>query len=445
MMNSLLARGFYWLAQAALPLGRGGARLAHWMLLRAVVFDPRLERARGWLYLIEGSFARDRGDIDGAVELLRRCAAILPSSDVAIANLGIALTMAGKHEEAIQVIERSIRGEADLTGESQIWTALAWSYLRSGRAPKALDACDRATESRAASAETEVIRRLAHGVRRGLVHREDLAQRLRAAPRIVPLVLEFCQHLAKTGSRDLARQVLSCFGPSLQERAYLLLARSALNEDDCDTAGWATEEYGLRGGSPVMCATLRAEMALRRGDDAQALQEASAAVARAPERASVREQLVRVRLVTGEVGEASRLAAEAVQLKGAGALAAGLAALDMLDHADSRAARRLFSSERGGDALACTHAHAAQALITALSRDRADEARAFAVTGLREALDLPAWAARPHILERLADVYAHSLELAPPAETDDGTTAEELLAELQDRVRKLQRQVPRGE
>ncbi len=444
MVNRLFARAFYWLAQAMIPLGRTGAGAAHWFLSQALMFDPRLDRARGWLYLIEGSMARDRGDIESAVALLRQCATILPHSDVVIANLGIALTMAGKHEEAIQVIERSMRGEADLTGEPQIWTALAWSYLRSGRAPKALDTCERAQESRAGSPEIEVIRRLAHGVKRGLIHREDLSLRLRAAPRIVPLALEFCQHLARTGERDLARQVLSCLGPSLQERAYVIIARSAMNDDDLDTASWAVRELENRHAALVTCGTLQAEIALRRGETSAALQHAAQTALKAPQSAMALEQLARVQLVAGEWNSAVEAAEKAVALKGAGALAAGLVALRMADTGQWPEARRLFHVERSGDALACAHAHAAQALLTAVTHQQPEEARSLAAAGLREALDLPDWAARPHVLERLMQSFERTVSIAllesDGREDPKLEEPEELLAHLAGRAEKLQRQ-----
>jgi tetratricopeptide (TPR) repeat protein len=138
--------------------------------------------------MLEASAARSEGDIERSITLLREAGAHMPGNDLVIASLGVDLSAAGRHEEAIQTLERALRGETDITGEAQVWTSLAWSYLRSGRAPKVSHVFDRAQESHAVSPELRVIRVLALAVVHGFVQRDRLVELVRLRASAVPMV-----------------------------------------------------------------------------------------------------------------------------------------------------------------------------------------------------------------------------------------------------------------
>lgn len=410
MLSNIIAKWLYWTAQGALPLGRLGARLARLLLIRAQLFDPKLERARGWQCLIESSIARERGDVDEAVRLLRDASEILPDNDAIIANLGITLAMAGRYDESVEVIERAMRGETDITGEPQVWVALVWAYLRSGRAPKALEACERATESQAASLDVRVLKNLALAVCRGLVQRDELRGLLRARPRMAPIVLEFAQHLAHASSHDLARQILRCLPERSQARAFHIIARSALNEGEFNTASWAARELEIRSPSDPAPPTIRSEIALQQREYDAALRHVRRALSCDAHDARALEQLARVQLIRGDWREAVVAARDAVLNKGRDALAGGICALALIEEGALRDAKRLFVVERSGDDLACAYGHAAQALILAMlgnSRDALD----LAADAVDQMKGVPEWAATAPVLERFAATINRGLGL----------------------------------
>lgn len=432
MISRLLAQACYWTAQGALPLGRPGAWLAEGLLERALILDPSLNRARGWQELIRGCRCRETGDLPGAVGHLREACAILPGNAAPLANLGIALCMAGEHDQAVQTIERAMRGERDITGEPQIWIALAWSYLRSGRGPKALEAWERAAEARAVSQDLRLLRALAVAACRGFVSRDELRALIAARPRMLPMVLEFTQSLAQARSRDLARQIMRCLPDRVQGRAYRLMANSALNANDTDTTTWALRECESRDPNSPMVPAMRSEVALRKGDLAAALKHARDAAASAGRDATAFEQLARVQLVKGDWGAALEASREAVQRRGNGALSGGIVALSALEAGDVAEARRMYTITRTGDALGCACSAVAQARIRSIADDHALAIRA-AYVALDTLRALPPYLAVPAAVRPLAaaliaacDVLAAREDLPPQLAPDLRTLREQL-------------------
>jgi tetratricopeptide (TPR) repeat protein len=401
MLTRAIAQACYWTAQGALPLGRGGAWLADGLLERALILDPSLTRARGWQELIRGCRCREAGDMPDAVRHLKEASALLPGNAAALANLGITLCMAGEHDQAVQTIERSMRSERDVTGEPQIWVALTWSYLRSGRSPKALEACERAQEARAVSQDLRLLRALALAACRGFVSRDDLRGLIATRPRMLPMVLEFTQGLAHARSRDLARQVMRCLPDRIQARAYRVMANSALNADDTDTTTWALRECEAREPQSPMVPAMKSEVALRKRDLAAAFKHARDAVERAGRNAAGYEQLARVQLLRGDWEAALAAAREAVERKGTGALSGGILALAALAADQPAEARRLFGVTRTGDVLGVACAAVAQARIRVIADDHQLALRSchMALAGLRA---LPDWASTPPVLHPLS-------------------------------------------
>lgn len=409
MLNRLLAKWVFWVAQGFLPLGRVGARIAQALLAVARWLDPKLDRARGWQCLIAGTRAREQGRTEDAVQLLRDASTLLPDNDAVIANLGITLATAGRYEQAIEVLERAIRGEMDLTGEPGVWVALAWSYLRTGRAPKALDAYERAAQSGADSLDLRLIYGLAQGVRRGFVAREELGRLLRARPRMMPMVLDFTQHLAVGGRRDLARQIVRALPPPFRAKAFAIIARSCLNLDDTGTALWAAREWQSHNEPGLVAPVIRAGVALREGKTTTAVREAQRAAERDARSPEGPELLARAHLIRGEWEAATQAAQEALGRRGADALAAAIVALEFLDRGALHDARQVFLVERSGDALACAYGYAAQAAINALSGNGARAVR-LAADAIRRWEDVPVWVATAPVQERLAATLRRTLE-----------------------------------
>lgn len=409
-----LARFFYWLAQGTLPLGRVGAHVAARLLDASLAFDPHSLATQAWRHLAEGMFCRERGDVEGHVAHLRRAAALLPDNDTITANLGMALALSGRHEEAIQTIERALRGSTDLGSEPQLWMALSWAYLRSGRAPKAVEACDRAEEHHATTPRLQVIRLLSSAATRGFVARPELSGLIRTQPACVPLVLDFLEQQVTTGSTDLARQVLRCMPDALQTRAATLLARGLLNSGNLHGVEWAARELEQRQPQSELPVTLRTEAALRSGDRDGALKLARAASRAFPERAAVWEQLARVHLARGELSECLEAAAKAADFSSGQltALAAGAAALHRTRLGDLKSARRLFAVTRSGDALACVIASAAQATILQRSGHR-DRAADHVIRALQYYKDLPDWVS-PTFGAAIAPTLIAAATDAPP-------------------------------
>jgi tetratricopeptide (TPR) repeat protein len=413
-LTRLLARFFYWLAQGVFPLGRLGARAAAWLLDVCLAFDPHSTDAQGWRHLADGMFCRERGDVEGHVAHLRRAAILLPDNDTIGANLGMALALAGRHDEAVSILERTLRGNPDLASESQLWMALSWAYLHTGRAPKALEACDRATEHHAASPRLQVIRLLAAAACRGFVARPELTRLLRIQPACVPLVLDFLEQQVVAGSTDLARQVLGCMPESLQTRALALLARGLLNGGHWEGVEWAARELQQRQPQSELPATFRAEAALRRGDSDSARKLAQAACRDFPSKAAVWEQLARVHLARGELQQCMEVAAKAADISPGEltALAAGGAALYHLRQGNLAAARRLFAVTRSGDALACLLASAAQATIL-LRSGHSGRAADHVKRALEYYQDLPPWVS-PELGPAIAPTLIAAATDAPP-------------------------------
>ncbi len=411
MLTKLLAKWFFWIGQAAMPTGRIGARLARFLFVRAQFLDPKLQDARAWQCLVEAMFARARGNSKEALRLLREASDLLPANDAIIANLGIELAMAGHYDEAVQVIERAIRGELDITGEPQVWMALGWSYLRSGRAPKALQVSERAEECNAVSNDLRVIRVLAHAVCHGFVQRAQLSRLVGIRPRTLSLLLDFVQHCAQAGSRDLARQVIRCLPTPTQLRAFQVVARSALNADDHETALWALKQYEIGSPGSPYPPRVRAEIAMRQGDLQAALKNARIALLRAPKDARILEQAVRVYVTRGELEQALEAARSAVRARTKDALAGGIWALHLLDEGRTQEARKLFVVQRSGDGLACAYGYTAQALIAILAGNW-DQGLEIAQQAVLHFSQLPEWAATPAVVDNLTPTIRQALDLA---------------------------------
>lgn len=418
------------LARGVASLGEGFLGASLWLVAQAERVGADSTEARGWHCFLSAPRVSRRGSPDGAVRLLREAVACLPREDMVIATLGVELSGAGQHEDAVQVIERAIRGETDVTTAPQLWTALAWSYLRTGRAPMAIRAYERAQDAHAVSPEVRAVWLLAQASHRGFVQRDRLVEAARLYPRVTPLITDYARDVARRRDYPLARQLFRCLPDPAARRSLEMTALVAMDQEDAALAGWALKQAESIAPRWVMGHVLRSELALREADHNGALRSARVAEVEAPRDGHALAQLVRVRAVRGEWEEAVEAAQRAILARTRDAMPAGVLALHKLETGQVREAEKLFSSQRSGDRLACLFAQSAQALIAAQLGDceRSLDIAASAVSHFER---LPGWAAKGEHLRRplgaLRDALALAADRLCPISREQ---AEDLLARL---------------
>jgi tetratricopeptide (TPR) repeat protein len=432
MLRKLLADACYRVGRTALvlgPLTQGQAR--GWLRLTRRLW-PQHPEVGPWLDYLEGIGALRRGAFTEAAERLREASRQLPQVAGIRRHLGLAYNYLDRHEDAITLLEKLLRETDEPWGED-VWVALAWSYLRTGRAAVARETCRRADQVGVRSARLALMYRLALGVGIGSLPVNEVRDLLQAAPDMAPLLLEYARLQAREGRPRLARSVLSAFPETSQERSYAIIALGSLNEEDPETANWAAEQI-VRCGNPhfvTEVALIRSEVALRRQDYAEALAQVRKVSEMDAISGRVLEQAGRVLLLEGRWEEAVDKMVEALHRGGAGALAAGIGALAAIEVEDLASARRAFAEERRGDLLACVFAHAAQSRLLAAGERWAEGLELCRVT-LQEMERLPGWAARPHVLARLTPEMHRALRtLADQAGETEKSTARSLLEKLQ--------------
>lgn len=424
MIRKLLAGMCYSQARWSMGLGRLGMAHAYRLLRLACALSPRHLEACQWFGYLRGRVALEAGRPEEALELLREADRALPEVVAVRASLGLAYTMAGKHEQAISAFERLLKESPAEMGE-EVWASLAWSYLRSGRAPKAREVCLRAWELDVRTPRLDLMHRLATGVGLGSLPVSEVRELVKIVPQSLSLLLEYARLQAHEGRHRLARTAVSVLPEDQEARAYSIIGHASLNEDDAATAAWAAEQMVRTKDDQYLpeAALLRSEVGLRKGDVQDAVAQARRGLEADPDNGRLREQLGRALLLQGKWDEATAQMIEALHTGQAGALAAGLAALGALEAGDTAAAGGLFLAPRQGDGLATLVASVAQARLM-IAEERWPEALALAersVEGLRE---MPAWARAGGAVERLAAVLSESLAMV------EGEEAQKLRAKL---------------
>jgi predicted O-linked N-acetylglucosamine transferase (SPINDLY family) len=129
--------GLQGLAESARLAGHGQrARAAAESMLAIRPEDP------GTLLLV-GNILEDLGDLDGAVDLLRKAVRINPSFAQGHNNLGIVLRSRGLLEEAIACFRAAVNAKPDYT---RAWNNLGSLLLQAGREEEALKCFERSVE-----------------------------------------------------------------------------------------------------------------------------------------------------------------------------------------------------------------------------------------------------------------------------------------------------------
>ena len=422
MIRKMLAGMCYSQARWAMGLGRLGMAHAYRLLRLSCALWPRHPQSCQWLGYLRGRVALERGEPEQAIELLREADKALPEVQAVRASLGLAYTMAGKDAQAISALERVVKEDPAGAGE-EVWASLAWSYLRTGRAPKAREVCLRAAEFDVQTPRLELLHRLATGVGLGSLPVSELRELLRSVPQSLSLLLEYARLQAQEGRHRLARTAVSVLPDDQEARAYSIIGRASLNESDTATATWAAEQIVRTKDEQYLpeAALLRSEVSLRKGDAVDAAAQARRGLETDGQHGRLREQLGRALLLQGKWDEAGAQMVEALQTGQAGALAAGVAALVALEAGDTGAAAGLFLTPRQGDGLAAVVASTAQARLLA-AEERWGEALALAEAAVEELKEVPVWARVEAVTGRLEGVLAESLKTIE--QNGEGETAE---------------------
>lgn len=419
MIRKLLAGMLYSQARWFLSLGRLGWGQGGRLLRLACMLWPRHPEACDWLKFVQGKNALLRGKPEVALPLLIEAERTLPLDVGVRVEIGLAQAMAGNCEQAIPVLERALK-EPAMAAREDAWSSLAWCYIKTRRAPKAREACIRAEHVEVHSSRLALLHRLAVGVGLGALPVGEISDLLRRVPDAGVLLLEFARLQAQDGGYRLARNAVSAFPEEEQPRICAIIARASLNEDDPDTAAWAAECLQELAADQFAAdiALILSEVALRKGDDDQALALARQATTADGGGARAHEQAGRVLLLAGDWNGAVDEMIEALHGGDAGPLAAGVAALAALEVGDQQSARGVFLASRSGDALGCAVSHVAQARLL-LAEGSLTEPLQLAEWALGELAELPGWAVRPALVRRLSQSLREVLQTVRDAAEDE--------------------------
>jgi len=257
-----LGAALYWLAQGVLPLGRLG-RAATRLLLAAVVWlEPNHQKAHAYCDYLQGLRIFPHGQTEEALKLLRHAHRAVPDDETLHLDWAVALTMAKQYERAIDVLEQLGSSDQART-ELQFWTALGWSYLRTGRFPAAEAAAKQASDYGVASAELRLIRLLALAGEEGWVNKDGIAEAINKRPASLGMVLEFAYYIASIGKRDQAQDLLAALPAGIEPRAWHIVTQHSLSAGDVETAQWSLQKLGQLAPDSVDGLMLGCEIALR--------------------------------------------------------------------------------------------------------------------------------------------------------------------------------------
>jgi tetratricopeptide (TPR) repeat protein len=404
-----VAEFFYAVGQLVLPGGRLGRALARFFLRQALFFNPRHDRAVGYLDYLRGVQRMQWGDPDEGLRLLRRAMRALPGDPAVALDAGVAMTIAGEHEAAVTTLSRLLAGhQRRMSQEPQLWFALTWSLLRLGRYSRALDAAGQAAQAGAASPGVRLTAALAR-VGAGAAPETEVIQGLvRRQPRLLANLLEFTEQMAEAGKPAVAELLLEALPPDVRPRGLRLIALSSVNRDSLAAARWALDRLVATAGRTAEVLILESELRLHEGDLPAALRAAQEAVARAPGKdAAAEEQLGEVLLLSGREEEAYGHFVEAIAAGSPSALAGGVVALRLLEQGQAQEARQVFRLARQGAELGVAYAHAATALVL-LDTGHLAEAVSLAEQADDAFRALPSWAAQPPVVRTLTATLARA-------------------------------------
>ncbi len=419
-----------------LPAGRPGRALARFFLSQALFFNPRHDRAVGYLDYLRGVQRMEAGEPEEGLPLLRRAMRALPGDPAVALDAGVAMTVAGEHEAAVTTLTRLLAAPPRrMSSEPQLWFALCWSLLKLGQYTRVLETAAQAVEAGAASPGLRMVTALAR-VGTGAHPETEVIQRLvRGQPRLFGNVLEFAEQLAESQKPERADLLLETLPPTLVLRGLRLIALSSLNREALVAARWAIERLAEKTGPTTESLILQSELQLHAGNLPAALQAAQRAVAHtSPPEPVAEEQLGEVLLLSGREGEAYEHFVQALVGGSLSALAGGVVALRLLEQGRGQEAQQVFRVSRQGAELGVAYAHAATALVL-VDTGHLAEAVSLAEQGAEIFRALPAWAAQPAVVHRLTTTLTRVGEQCLASARQAGE--EDLLRRCQRLLRRL--------
>jgi len=421
----------YWLAQGLFPLGRLGRATARPLLSAVLWLVPGHPKARAYYDYLQALRIFPRGQTEEALKLLRRAHRAVPDDETLHLDWAVALTMANQYERAIDVLEQLGSGEQART-ELQFWTALGWSYLRTGRFPAAEAAAKQAREYGVTSTELRLIRSLALAGEDGWVNKDGIADAVNKRPRALGMLLEFAYYIASIGKRTEAEDLLAALPADNRPYAWRIVTQHSLSAGDVETAQWSLQKLGQLVPDSVDGLMLDCEIALRRGKMTEAVDKAHRAVAAQPDKLEVLETAGRVMVLAGQREEAFRYMTSALAEGSRDALAGGVVALHLLAQKRLADARSVFRVQRSGDELACLYAHTATAAVLK-AEDDLTKALALAQQAWEFWDEMPQWARTEAVRQ---DIVSSLTEIAQAAADTDNKPASQDAEELLSRLRR---------
>ena len=380
----LLREGLGWLlyrlAHLMLLFGASGRPVARPLLAGAIRLQPDNRRARAYYDHSQALRLFPRGETKEALKLLKRAHRALPDDDAVCLDWGIALTMAGHYDQAIGVLEQLTKDSERAAREQQLWSALGWAYLRTGRLPLAQITVKQAAEYGVTTLEMQLIMSLSLLGEQGWVDKLTVRGILGKRPHCLGMVLEFAFCLAQLGKRAEARKIVEAVPEDTRQRAWRIIARHSLNENDVATAQWALAQSSGPEPDPAAGLLLVCEVAARHGSLAKAVESAHQAVTDRPHDPEVLAAAGRVMVLAGERNKAFEYMTTALANGSRHALAGGVVALHLLERGRPEDAKSVFAVQRTGDELDCVYAHTATAWLLQ-TRDEPVEAVALAKAG----------------------------------------------------------------
>lgn len=378
----------------------------------------------------------EAGEPEEGLPLLRRAMRALPGDPAVALDAGVAMTVAGEHEAAVTTLSRLLAAHPRrMSSEPQLWFALCWSLLKLGRYSRVLETAAQAAEAGAASPGLRLAAALARVGTGAAPEAEVIRRLLRGHPRLFGNVLEFAEHLAESKKQRQADLLMEALPPALVPRGLRLIALSSLNRDALTAARWAVDRLAEKTGPTTESLILQSELQLHTGNLPAALQAAQQAVAHtSPPEAAAEEQLGEVLLLSGREEEAYVHFVQALTGGSLSALAGGVVALRLLEQERAAEAQQVFRVSRQGAELGVAYAHAATALVL-LDTGHLAEAVSLAEQAAEVFRALPAWAAQPAVVQRLATTLARVAEQCvasarQAADADLTRRAERLLRRL---------------
>ncbi len=432
IVRQWLGAVLYWLAQGLLPLGRLGRTAARSLLAAVVWLEPSHQKARAYYDYLQALRIFSRGETEEALKLLRRAHRAVPDDETLHLDWAVALTMANHYERAIDVLEQLGSGEQART-ELQFWTALGWSYLRTGRFPAAEAAAKQASDNDVASSELRLIRLLALAGEDGWVNKDGIAEVVNKRPRNLGMMLEFAYYVASIGKRKQAEDLLAALSADNRPYAWRIVTQHSLSADDIETAHWSLQKLSQLAPASVDGLMMGCEIALRRGQMAEAVDKAHQAASEKPDELEILETAGRVMVLAGQREEAFRYMTSALAEGSRDALAGGVVALYMLAQDRLDDARSVFRVQRSGDELACLYAHTATAVVLKATDDF-PEAVALAQQAWEFWDEMPEWTRTEAVRQ---DIVSSLTEIAQAVADTDNKPASEDAEQLLCRLREV--------